>query len=125
MGRPGRFQIEAAIQSVYAERCRSGHIEWTAIADFYERLVQLTPSLGARVGRAAAVAEAHGPEAGLALLEELDHDWVAPYQPYWAVRAHVLRLLKRDDEARQSFDNAIGLAEDEAVRRFLLQRRNA
>jgi RNA polymerase sigma-70 factor (ECF subfamily) len=125
MGRPGRFQIEAAIQSVYADRCRSGHIDWTAIADFYERLVQLTPSLGARVGRAAAVAEAHRPEAGLALLEELDRDWVAPYQPYWAVRAHVLRLLERDDEARQSFDNAIGLAEDEAVRRFLLQRRNA
>lgn len=125
VGRLGRFQLEAAIQSVYADRCRSGRTDWTAIADFYEHLVQLTPSLGARVGRAAAVVEARGPEAALVLLEELDRDWVAPYQPYWAVRAHVLRLLKRNDEARQAFDNAIGLAEDEAVRRFLLDRRNA
>jgi RNA polymerase sigma-70 factor (ECF subfamily) len=125
VGRIGRFQLEAAIQSVHAERCRSGRTDWTAIADFYERLVQLTPSLGARVGRAAAVAEAHGAQAGLALLEEMDRDWVAPYQPYWAVRAHLLKLLQHDDEARQAFDNAIGLAEDEAVRRFLLERRNA
>jgi predicted RNA polymerase sigma factor len=124
-GRLGRFQLEAAIQSVHADRCRSGLTDWTAIADFYERLVQLTHSLGARVGRAAAVAEARGPEAGLALLDELDRGWVTPYQPYWAVRAHVLKLLKRDDEARQAFDNAIGLAEDEAVRRFLQDRRNA
>jgi RNA polymerase sigma-70 factor, ECF subfamily len=124
-GRIGRFQLEAAIQSVHADRCRSGQTDWTAIADFYERLVQLTHSLGARVGHAAAAAAARGPEAGLALLEELEPDWVALYQPYWAVRAHLLKLLKREDEARRAYDNAIGLAEDEAVRRFLLQRRNA
>jgi predicted RNA polymerase sigma factor len=124
-GRIGRFQLEAAIQSVHADRCRSGRTDWTAIADFYERLVQLSHSLGARVGHAAAAAAARGPEAGLALLEELEPDRVAPYQPYWAVRAHLLKLLKRDDEARRAYDNAIGLAEDEAVRRFLLQRRNA
>jgi predicted RNA polymerase sigma factor len=125
VGRVGRFQLEAAIQSVHAERGRSGVTDWRAIADFYQHLVQLTHSLGARVGRAAAVAEACGPEAGLALLEELDRERAASYQPYWAVRAHLLRLLKRDDEARQAFDNAIGLAEDEAVRLFLLGRRNA
>jgi len=123
--RIGRFQLEAAIQSVHADRCRSGHTEWTAIADFYEQLVQLTHSLGARVGHAAAVAEARGPEAGLAILDQLEPDWVASYQPYWAVRAHVLKSLKRDDEARRAYDTAIGLAEDQAVRDFLLERRNA
>lgn len=125
VGRPGRFQLEAAIQSVHADRGRSGVTDWRAIADFYQHLVQLTHSLGARVGRAAAVAEACGPAAGLALLEELDRERAASYQPYWAVRAHLLKLLKRDDEARQAFDNAIGLAEDDAVRLFLLERRNA
>lgn len=123
--RIGRFQLEAAIQSVHADRCRSGRTDWTAIADFYEHLVQLTHSLGARVGHAAAAAAARGPEAGLALLDQLEPDWVAAYQPYWAVRAHLLKLVKRDEEARRTYDTAISLAEDEAVRRFLLERRNA
>jgi predicted RNA polymerase sigma factor len=124
-GRLGRFQLEAAIQSVYADRARSGRTDWTAIVDFYEHLVLLTPSIGARVGHAAAVAQVGGPGAALALLEELERESVELYQPYWAVRAHVLKLLKRDDEARQAFDNAIGLAEDEAVRQFLIDRRNS
>jgi predicted RNA polymerase sigma factor len=123
-GRVGRFQIEAAIQSAYAERAHSGCTDWLAIADFFERLVQLTPSLGARVGRAAAVAQAHGPAAGLALLEELASDQAAKYQPYWAVRAHLLKLVKRDSEATQAFDNAISLADDEAIRRFLIGQRS-
>ena len=48
---------------------------------------------------------------------------VKTYQPYWAVRAHLFRQLHREKEARQAFDRAIGLAEDPAVRRFLLERR--
>jgi predicted RNA polymerase sigma factor len=123
--RIGRFQLEAAIQSVHADRRHSGRTDWIAIADFYQHLVQLTHSVGAQVGHAAAAAAAHGPEAGLALLEGLEADRVVSYQPYWAVRAHVLKLLKRGDEARRAYDNAINLAEDEAVRRFLLERRNA
>ena len=124
MGRAGRFQIEAAIQSVHAERARSGHTDWNAIAVFYEQLVQLSPALGARVGRAAAVAEVKGAESGLRLLDELDHDAVSAYQPYWAVRAHLLKQLHRDSEAADACDRAIGLAEDDAVRRFLLARRD-
>ncbi len=57
IGRAGRFQLEAAIQSVHAERARTGITDWSAIALFYERLVQLSPVLGALVARAAAVAE--------------------------------------------------------------------
>jgi len=123
MARAGRFQIEAVIQSVHAERAHSGHTDWNAIAVFYEQLVQLSPALGARVGRAAAVAELKGPESALGLLDELDHDAVSAYQPYWAVRAHLLKQLHRDPEATDAFDRAIGLAEDDAVRRFLLLRR--
>jgi len=122
--RLGRFQIEAAIQSVHAERAHSGRTDWRAIVRFYDQLVQIAPSLGAAVARAAAHAEAVNAEAGLALLDRIDAVSVASYQPYWAVRAHLLRELRLNREAGEAFDRAIGLSEDDAVRTFLLERRS-
>jgi RNA polymerase sigma-70 factor (ECF subfamily) len=122
-GRAGRFQLEAAIQSVHADRARSGRTDWGAIVLFYDHLVRLAPTLGARIGQAAATAEVSGPTDALALLDALDPAAVATYQPYWAVRAHLLRLLDRSSEAEQAYDRAIGLTEAPAVRRFLIDRR--
>jgi RNA polymerase sigma-70 factor (ECF subfamily) len=122
-GRPGRFQLEAAIQSVHAERAQSGRTDWAAIVLFYEHLVALAPTLGAGVAQAAALAEAQGPARGLALLDRIDPSAVTAYQPYWAVRAHLLRSLGRAADAAQAYDRAIGLAVDPATRRFLLARR--
>jgi RNA polymerase sigma-70 factor (ECF subfamily) len=122
-GRTGRFQLEAAIQSVHAERARSGRTEWKAITLFYEQLVHISPTLGTRTGYAAAIGEANGPQAGLAALDDIGEDDVSAYQPYWAVRAHLLQQLGKTPEALDAFDRAIGLAEDPAVRQFLLQRR--
>ena len=122
VGRVGRFQLEAAIQSVHAERARTQCTDWQAIALFYERLVQLSPALGAQVARAAAVAEVRGAQKGLELLDELDAATVATYQPYWAVRAHLLKGMNRYSEAVAAFDRALGLADDDAVRRQLLER---
>ena len=122
-GRSGRFQLEAAIQSVHAERARTGRTDWAAIALFYEGLIRISPTLGTRAGYAAAVAEANGPEAGLAVLESIDPDAVSHYQPYWAVRAHLLQRLGKTRQASDAYDRAIGLAEDPAVRRFLLEKR--
>jgi predicted RNA polymerase sigma factor len=122
-GGTGRFQLEAAIQSVHAERMRSGQTEWKAIMLFYEQLVRISPALGTRTGYAAAVGEANGPESGLMVLDGIDPDAVSAYQPYWAVRAHLLQRLGKTSEASDAFDRAIGLAEDSAVRQFLLQRR--
>src|ERR1700676_1479660 len=85
-GRSGRFQLEAAIQSVHSERAHTGRTDWAAIALFYEQLVRISPALGTRVGYAAAVAEAEAPEAGLAVLDPIAPDAVSHYQPYWAVR---------------------------------------
>jgi RNA polymerase sigma-70 factor (ECF subfamily) len=119
----GRFQLEAAIQSVHAERVRSGRTEWTATLLFYEQLIRISPTLGTRIGYAAAVGEANGPQAGLAALDVIDWDAASGYQPYWAVRAHLLQRLGKTSEAADAFDRAIGLAEDPAVRQFLLQRR--
>jgi predicted RNA polymerase sigma factor len=122
-GRTGRFQLEAAIQSVHAERARGGAIQWNAIMVFYEQLIRISPTLGTRTGSAAAVAEVMGAEAGLAALDAIDPDDITAYQPYWAVRAHLLQRLGKTPEAWEAFDRAIGLTEDPAVREFLLQRR--
>jgi RNA polymerase sigma-70 factor (ECF subfamily) len=122
-GRTGRFQLEAAIQSVHAERARSGGIQWNAIMMFYEQLIRISPTLGTRTGHASVVAEAKGAEAGLAALDGIDPDDILAYQPYWAVRAHLLQRLGKTPEALDAFDRAIGLTEDPAVRQFLLQKR--
>jgi predicted RNA polymerase sigma factor len=122
-GRMGRFQLEAAIQSVHAERARSGRTDWGAIVRFYEQLLTISPALGTRAGYAAAVAEANGPEAGLAILDAMALGDVSGYQPYWAVRAHLLQRLGKRREAADAYDRAIGLAEEPAVREFLLQKR--
>jgi predicted RNA polymerase sigma factor len=122
-GRIGRFQLEAAIQSVHAERVRTGRTEWPAVARFYEQLVRISPAVGTRTGYAAAVAEANGPGAGLELLDEIEAEAISAYQPYWAVRAHLLQKLGKAAEASVAYDRAIGLAEDPAVREFLLLKR--
>jgi predicted RNA polymerase sigma factor len=122
-GRAGRFQLEAAIQSVHAEGARSGRTEWAAITRFYEQLIRICPTLGMQTGHAAAVGEANGAEAGLAILGQLELEAVSGYQPYWAVRAHLLQRLGKTSEAVEAFERAIGLAEDVAVREFLLKRR--
>jgi RNA polymerase sigma-70 factor (ECF subfamily) len=122
--RPGRFQLEAAIQSVHAERARTGATDWSAIATLYEGLVRLVPTLGAQVGRAAAFAEVHGAAMALALLDDIDAQAVN-YQPYWAVRAHLLQRLARIGEAEAAFERAVELATDPAVRSFLQRSRNA
>jgi predicted RNA polymerase sigma factor len=122
-GRIGRFQLEAAIQSIHAERARIGGTEWAAITLFYQQLIRISPTLGTRTGYAAAVAEAKGAEAGLATLDAIDADDISAYQPYWVVRAHLLQRLGKIPEALDAFDRAIGLTVDPAVRHFLLQRR--
>lgn len=122
-GRLGRFQLEAAIQSVHAERADSGQIDWKAIAQFYKQLIGISPTIGRQTGYAAALGEADGPEPGLAVLESIDQDSAASYQPYWAVRAHLLQRLGKTTQSQDAYDRAIGLAEDPAIREFLLQKR--
>jgi RNA polymerase sigma-70 factor (ECF subfamily) len=119
---PGRFQLEAAIQSAHAQRALTGHVDWEAIALLYEWLLRLAPTIGARVGRAAALAEAKGPAPALTALMEIPAADVATYQPYWALHGHLLAALGRAPEARDSYAQAIGLSEDPAARAFLRAR---
>jgi RNA polymerase sigma-70 factor (ECF subfamily) len=124
-GVPGRFQLEAAIQSAHAQRGHSGRTDWDAIALLYEGLVRVAPTVGAWVGRAAALAEARGAAAALAALDALPSAVIAGYQPYWALRAHLLAVLDRPDEAAQAYTRAIALSADEAARAFLAAKEGA
>jgi predicted RNA polymerase sigma factor len=118
----GRFQLEAAIQSVHAQRRVTGTTDWEAIALLYEGLVRIAPTIGALVGRAAAIAEARGADAAWQVLAPLPAESVATYQPYWACVAQVLHDLGRHTESRSAAERAIGLSNDPAIRDFLVER---
>jgi RNA polymerase sigma-70 factor, ECF subfamily len=124
LGRIGRFQLEAAVQSAHAARRLSGRTDWRAIFALYEGLLKLTDSPVVAVNRAVALAETAGPTAGLAALDELARDpRLADYQPYWAARADLLARLGWRAMADAAYARAIELEPDPAVRRFLGQRR--
>lgn len=121
-GQAGRYQLEAAIQSIHAARAKSGNIDWQEIALLYEGLVRLAPNVGASVGRAVALAQAGDPAAGLNALDALPPSSVVIYQPFWAARGHLMELLNRKDEASRAFIRAASLTDDPALRDYLFKR---
>lgn len=120
---PGRFQLEAAIQSVHAQRAVTGITDWETIALLYEGLVQLTPTLGACIGRAAAIAEVKGASSGLAQLAELPAKMTQRYQPYWALKAHLHQQQGELKTANHAYDMAMSLTTDSAILTFLAEQR--
>jgi RNA polymerase sigma-70 factor (ECF subfamily) len=119
----GRYQLEAAVQSVHAMRRHSGRIDWPAIARLYDALCTLTGSPVAALNRAVALAETQGVAAGLAALDALAADArLAQYQPHWAARAELLARSGAIDAALKAYAQAIGLERDPAARRYLQQR---
>ncbi len=126
MGRIGRYQLEAALQSAHADRCSTGKANWAEIVHLYDALFAFSGSPVIAINRALAVAESDGAQAGLAALPEPATDArLAEYQPYWATRAELLTRTGAREEARQAYEIAIGLERDEAVRKFLQQRQAA
>jgi RNA polymerase sigma-70 factor (ECF subfamily) len=124
MGRIGRYQLEAAIQSAHVARRLTGRTDWAAIEQLYSALSAITGSPVVAINRAIATAEARTPAEGLAALDALGDDGrLADYQPYWAARAGLLARAGAAEQAIQAYDRAIGLEADPAVRRFLQKRR--
>jgi RNA polymerase sigma factor (sigma-70 family) len=119
--RMGRYQLEAAIQSIHANRAKIGRIDWKEIALLYEGLVRIAPAIGSLIGRAVAIAQAGKPASGFAALEQISANQTSVYQPYWAARGHLLQLLNRKDEAREAFNRAASLTDDPALREYLFK----
>ena len=118
---PGRFQLEAAIQSVLVHSRLTGADMRLPTWTLYGLLAQKAPTIGNLVGLAAATAEVHGPEAGLNELAELPEAVTKDYQPFWALKAQLLQQLSTDQIATATaFKRAIGLTEDGAVRAYLI-----
>ena len=113
----GAYVLQAAIASLHTEDSP----DWPEIAVLYRRLAQLTGSPIVELNRAIAVAEADGPEAGLAIVDELD---LADYRYLHSTRGEFLRRLGRDREARDAYGRALELADDDAERRLLERRLN-
>ena len=126
MGRIGRFQLEAAIQSAHVDRRRTGAANWSHVAELYKALYSLTGSPVVLINRALAIAEVDGPAAGLnAMPDQTVEPRLTEYQPYWAARSELLARTGAFQEARRANEIATGLERDPAVRRFLERQRFA
>jgi RNA polymerase sigma-70 factor (ECF subfamily) len=123
--RVGPLQLEAAIQSAHVDARRAGIADERGVALLYDALLRLAPTLGVRVAHAVAISRTEGPAAGLTLLEAIEPAAREDYQPYWSARAHLLEQLGRWEEASEAYDRAVGLAEDDGVRRWLLARKRS
>jgi RNA polymerase sigma-70 factor (ECF subfamily) len=125
LGRIGRFQIEAAIQSVHAARASTGATDWRALLTFHAALISMAPTLGARVAYAAAVGRVEGARAGLDALDGIEDESMQRFQPAWAARAHLLAQAGLAEDAVRAYDRAISLTTDGGARRYLEKRRQA
>lgn len=104
---------------VHNRRAATGRTDWPSIIQLYDGLLELAPTIGAVVARAAAVREVSGGEAALSQLRDLPDVLVRTYQPYWALTAHCHADLGDSSAAAHCAQVAIGLAEDPAIRRYL------
>lgn len=120
---PGRYQLQAALQSAHCVRRHGARPDAEAILLLYEGLHALDGSPVTALNRAVALAAVEGHEAALRELDLLrDDSQLAGYQPHWAARGHLLAAAGRHDEAAAAYRQAIGLERDPAVRRFLQAR---
>jgi len=116
-GRPGPYQLQAAINAVHTDAAAS---DWSQVLALYDQLLSVAPSPIVALNRAVAVAEVHGPALALAALEELE---LPGYHLLPATRADLLVRLGRDREAAAAYDQAIALVDNTTERAFLKGRR--
>jgi RNA polymerase sigma-70 factor (ECF subfamily) len=120
-GRPGPYQIQAAINAVHSDAASAQDTDWRQIVTLYDQLLALQPNPVAALNRAVAVAEVDGPAAALELVDALA---LAGHHRFHAVRAELLARLGRDAEAVAAYDDAIALAGNAVERAFLERRRD-
>ncbi|HVF24096.1 MAG TPA: RNA polymerase sigma factor [Pyrinomonadaceae bacterium] len=120
---PGPFALEAAIAAEHCKAARPEDTDWPRIVTLYDLLYQLLPSPVVALNRAVAIAMAHGPQTGLAIIDELaESGELDEYHLLHAARADMLRRLGANAEAAESYEVALELASNDSERRFLERR---
>ncbi len=120
-GRPGRYQILAAINAVHTSASDVRDTDWSQVVALYNQLASIDPSPIVALNRAVALAELDGPEVALAVVDKLD---LGAYHAYHATRADLLRRLGRSAAARTAYEKAIELAGNTAEVAYLTRRRD-
>jgi predicted RNA polymerase sigma factor len=120
LGRPGPYQLQAAIAALHAQATSADDTDWPGIAALYARLLAVAPSPVVALNHAVAVAMATGPDEGLALIDRIDG--LDRYHLLHAARADLLRRLGRTGQAATAYRRAHELATNPADRRFLAGR---
>jgi RNA polymerase sigma-70 factor, ECF subfamily len=123
LGRLGPYRVQAAIAALHATAASPEATDWGRILALYDALRRMSPSPVVELNRAVAIAMAHGPEQGLALVEELAAGGALDgYHLFHATRADLLRRLGRDAEAAAAYRQALELTGNPAERSFLSRR---
>ena len=107
--RPGPYQVQAAIAALHARAARFEDTDWAQIDHLYATLELMTPSPVITLNRAVAVSKVRGPQAALDMIEPLANR-LGGYFHFFGARGALLLQLGRSDEARESFNQAIALA---------------
>ena len=122
-GRPGPYQIQAAIAALHAEAAEAEATDWPQIAALYDELQRRQPTPVVALNRAVAVAMAYGPLRGLALLDELGEQGALDrYHLFHAARADLLRRAGWLEAAQRAYEAALALSENRVERAFLEKR---
>lgn len=121
MGRPGPYQLQAAIVAVHARAPSWAETPWDRIVAVYDRLALIEPTPVVLLNRAVALAERDGPAAGLAAIDGLG-ERLDGYHLFHAARAALLRRLGRGAEATTADRRALALTDNPAERRLLAER---
>jgi RNA polymerase sigma-70 factor, ECF subfamily len=124
-GRPGPYQIQAAINAVHSVAPGFDRTDWPAILTLYDQLYALTPTPVVALNRAVALAEVRGPAAGLAAVDGLRSSGLDSYYLLHASRADLLRRLGRTTEAAAAYAAARALTANPAEQAFLDTQRAA
>jgi RNA polymerase sigma-70 factor (ECF subfamily) len=119
----GPYTLQAAIAAVHADAATASETDWDEIVGLYNLLFRVDPSPIVELNRAAAVAMAHGPERGLALIDDLfARGELLDYHLAHSAKAELCRRLGRLDDARTEYRLAHELTRQDPERRFLERR---
>ena len=124
-GAGGPYALQASIAALHANAKNAAETDWPQIAALYHALLKIHQSPVVEVNRAVAIAMAHTPQDGLALLDELaTREQLADFHLLPAARADLLRRLDRREESAEAYRRALALAANETERRYLRRRLN-